>query len=73
MVKKTLLTGALLLSLNSHAKVDTLNEHDSWGGCSSIPGVIERFVLYRGLLAHVTLMIGDTLELVQISKKWIIH
>jgi hypothetical protein len=48
MVKKTLLTGALLLSLNSHAKVDTLNEHDSWGGCSGIPSDIERFVLYRG-------------------------
>jgi hypothetical protein len=49
MVKKTLLTGALLLlSLNSHAKIDTLNEHDSWNGCSGIPPWLKPISLYRG-------------------------
>ncbi len=49
MVKKTILTTALvLLSLSGHAKIDTLNEHDSWKGCSNIPGSLEQFVLYQG-------------------------
>jgi len=43
MLKNILLATALLLSLNSYAKVDTLDEHDGWNGCSGIAGYFQLF------------------------------
>ncbi len=45
MVKNILLATVLLLSLNSYAKVDTLDEHDNWNGCS---GPLEGITLWKG-------------------------
>ena len=50
MIKKTLAAAlaAVLLTSNVYAKVDTLDEHDSWDGCSSIPPILESITLYQG-------------------------
>ncbi len=48
MVKNILLVTTLLLSLNVYAKVDTLDEHDGWNGCSGTPSWLEQFTLYTG-------------------------